>query len=487
MIFAKNKVKSSLAIAGISLLISMNGYAAESPSIDLDLEEKVWTASNSMLTSLESQVTKVIQTNPRDPYSSYLLSIYYMNIYKQNQGGLDALRKASSLARQAIDLDPNGSLGYLALSNIALDIGQADKALSLIDQMDKAATTSGWRKDLIKSKIYIHVGSKADKIEQFSLLLGKNKAPISLFSYFAYGMLETLKPEEAIGAASAWYTTYKDRNINFLLGRSYQRAGKNKEAHKHYSRAIKKGLSNLDLYVEDGLLLLNHLDRPKEALKLFEKAITSAKESMDYESTILADIHLHKGFAHLVLNQTDEAIEDHIKSIDAYSAKQKLLQHMAKKYRTMGRSKVLADLLTKTAEEVPGLSYSHALLGEVLSDDIKAPNRALKAYADAITLSPESSEYYNGMGLAYYKLKRFKSAVDVFTIASELNPEDATSRYNIACMLAILGRQDEALTNLKGALSLDPSLIGSAVDDDDFQNIKHHPSFKALTTEVIAH
>jgi tetratricopeptide (TPR) repeat protein len=461
--------------------------SSEASSKKFELENSIWLSSQKMLVDSESKMIRVIQEHPKAVYSNYLLSIYYMKLYKEDALGLEALRRASLLARQSIDLDPKSNFGYLALANIAIDIGQADKALSLIEQIEADQSNSIWQTDLIKAKVLIHVGTNQQKIDHFSKLVSHETLPPELFSHFAYAMLEDFSPKKAKGIVSGWYTTKKSHEINFLLGRAFQRDEKYKDANKQFDIAIKKGSKNLDLLVENGLVLMNHMNSPKKALKHFDKAIEVAKFKKEYHSIILADIHLHKGLAHLKLNQVKSAIESHVKSVKEFSSKEKLLRHLVSKYRKLGKPKELANLLSNINEEVPGLSMSYALLGEVLSDDIKKPNQAIKAYSDAITLSPDSPEYYSGMGLAYYKLKKFQSAADVFTIASQLNPEDASAKYNIACMLAILGKNEDAIENLKGALALDPSLQSSALTDSDFTNLKHDPTFKALTTNNLAH
>ena len=52
--------------------------------------------------------------------------------------------------------------------------------------------------------------------------------------------------------------------------------------------------------------------------------------------------------------------------------------------------------------EVPGSGAIYALHGEVLSEKLAKHEAAEESYKSAILLEPTKSEYYTGLGLAYY-------------------------------------------------------------------------------------
>lgn len=451
------------------------------------LEVKVWTAPKAELNSLEPEIMRLMQEKPEEVYSSYLASIYYMKKYKEQNIGLDAIRRASLLARQAIDLDETSSYGYLALANIAIEIGQSQKALELIEQIDLAEVSTDWRQEALKAKLYVHLGHTSDKIDHFNKLVDKKVLPEKLFIYFAYPMLEDLPSRKAVKTTRLWLSKNPSSNNHFLLGRSFQRDSNYKMAHRYYRKAISKKSNNLDLYVEDGIILMNEMKDYKKAISRFERSIEIAKESKQYSQTIKADINLHLGFANLLAGDQKSAIESHVTSMRSYNQKEKLVRHLTAKYRAYQKPKELKKLLEKINLEVPGLALSYALLGEVVANDLNKPKEAVEIYANAITIDPDNSTYYNGLGLAFYKLENYVSAEKVFTIATKIDPNDATARYNVACMQALQGQSSLAITNLKTAISLDPDLLTSALSDKDFSTIRNLPSFKALTREALAH
>jgi tetratricopeptide (TPR) repeat protein len=123
----------------------------------------------------------------------------------------------------------------------------------------------------------------------------------------------------------------------------------------------------------------------------------------------------------------------------------------------------------------------HAILGETLSEHLSQHQDAISAFTDAITLDPERGDFYNGMGLAYYRAKNYPQALKLFAAAMRLDPKDAVAKYNEACVLSILGRRDEALESLADAISLDPQLLQTARKDTDLANIRSVPRFREIT------
>lgn len=450
-------------------------------------EAEIWLASPKMLSQYKNHAVKRIQEQPKSIYNTYLLSIIYLLEFEKSGTEIQSLKKSTQLARQAIDLDPQSIYGYLALANIAQQVGQHNKALELITEFEKTHSSRNWRTQYIKAKILNDVGTKSQQVDHLTEIVRDKDFDNELFSSIAYEVLEKIDPTTVKTTIEHWKKTDSRRDYGLLLGRAHQKLGNKEKAHLTYDISIRQGSINLDLIIEDGIILLNDLNNPEKALERFNTAIEVATDKQIFDSLIKADIELHRGFSYLKMGKTDKAILSHIESVKHYSQKDSLLKHLSNKYRAIGASRQLKELLEKFGEEIPGLSMSYALLGEVFTEDLNTPTKALKAYADAITISPERAPYYSGMGLAYYKLNRFESAINVFKIASELSPNDGTAKYNIACMQAILGDKISAMKSLSEALALDPSLINSAVNDLDLTNIRDEPEFMNLTEQTVAH
>ena len=67
-----------------------------------------------------------------------------------------------------------------------------------------------------------------------------------------------------------------------------------------------------------------------------------------------------------------------------------------------------------------------------------------------------------------------------FELLATKRADFAPAHYNSACMLAILGNQEQALAFLKTAIELDPSYIQKAQSDTDLSSLRETPAFKAL-------
>ncbi|MBK7872365.1 MAG: tetratricopeptide repeat protein [Saprospiraceae bacterium] len=60
------------------------------------------------------------------------------------------------------------------------------------------------------------------------------------------------------------------------------------------------------------------------------------------------------------------------------------------------------------------------------------------------------------------------------------NPNDAVAQYNIACIFSLTGQTKKALDGLEQALKKGYSSYGWILVDEDLDNIRNLPQFKAL-------
>ena len=86
------------------------------------------------------------------------------------------------------------------------------------------------------------------------------------------------------------------------------------------------------------------------------------------------------------------------------------------------------------------LGYGEALM---LSGD---PTHAESAIRDVIKMSPRLATAYNSLGMALFKQKKYKDAVDSFRQAISLMPDEPGFRYDLALA-------DMAMRNTEGAIS----------------------------------
>jgi Flp pilus assembly protein TadD len=68
----------------------------------------------------------------------------------------------------------------------------------------------------------------------------------------------------------------------------------------------------------------------------------------------------------------------------------------------------------------------------------------------------------------------------IFAEGMERFPEHASLRYNLACMHALDGNGEQALTALRRAIELNPQAREWALADEDLQSLRGSEEFDAL-------
>ena len=82
------------------------------------------------------------------------------------------------------------------------------------------------------------------------------------------------------------------------------------------------------------------------------------------------------------------------------------------------------------------------------------PQEAIDAYKKAIDADPDSSMAYNGLGVVYAGLKRYKDAVDAYQRAIKLEPDSAWTRSNLGLAYIKMGMFREAVEALQQAIKI---------------------------------
>ncbi|HJP14402.1 MAG TPA: tetratricopeptide repeat protein [Nitrospinota bacterium] len=77
-------------------------------------------------------------------------------------------------------------------------------------------------------------------------------------------------------------------------------------------------------------------------------------------------------------------------------------------------------------------------------------------YAFALEADPENVHYFNRLGLAFRRQKKFREAIENYRKANAIAPDDAVVFYNMAIALAKSGDFNQAIGSLRRALVLQP-------------------------------
>jgi len=94
--------------------------------------------------------------------------------------------------------------------------------------------------------------------------------------------------------------------------------------------------------------------------------------------------------------------------------------------------------------------------------------------------SPDQVEALRVLGELTSRKGLLARALEIDRRLVALLPEDALARYNLACSLALVGRDDEALDCLAAAFRLGYDDVAHMEVDPDLASLRGRPEFRAL-------
>ena len=127
------------------------------------------------------------------------------------------------------------------------------------------------------------------------------------------------------------------------------------------------------------------------------------------------------------------------------------------------------------------LGISHNL--GLMLYDARQYDQAIEEYTKAIELKPEDGYSYARRGWTYVKLNDAEKASADFSKTGELLKEDGRPAYIAAGGYAYLSRVNEACDMLRKALERDHSLLDEVQSDSDFDSVRGTAEFLELMAE----
>jgi tetratricopeptide (TPR) repeat protein len=102
---------------------------------------------------------------------------------------------------------------------------------------------------------------------------------------------------------------------------------------------------------------------------------------------------------------------------------------------------------------------------------------AKRFYEEALKLNSRHVDALNNLGVVYLHEKDYSAAQRKFEAITRIEPDDADSYYNLACLHAVKGEKTQGLAYLKKAISLNPLVRTWARMDRDLDNLRSTPEF----------
>jgi Flp pilus assembly protein TadD len=136
--------------------------------------------------------------------------------------------------------------------------------------------------------------------------------------------------------------------------------------------------------------------------------------------------------------------------------------------------------------ENPGGLKAHVLFlrGQAL--------RAMEEFGEAVKMFREAAEYEPqnihirlALGWCYKRCRRLDLAIQALEEALEADASHAILHYNLACYWSLAGNVKLAVTYLSQAFDLEPEYRDLVHCERDFDPIRNHPHFQALTSVIV--
>jgi tetratricopeptide (TPR) repeat protein len=193
---------------------------------------------------------------------------------------------------------------------------------------------------------------------------------------------------------------------------------------------------------------LRELDRHREALASFDRAIALAPET--------AELHLQRGEELEYSGRTAEALAAFGRAAELAPDDDDAHYHRGRMLEKLGRHEEALAAYDRALAVAPDDPYVHSRRGDALLTLGRCPE-ALAAADCAVALAPAFSYAHTVRGRALNCLGRHEEALAALDQALALDPEDAEAHSHRGESLQALGRCEEALAAYDRALALDGS------------------------------
>lgn len=118
--------------------------------------------------------------------------------------------------------------------------------------------------------------------------------------------------------------------------------------------------------------------------------------------------------------------------------------------------------------------------------------RVMNRYEEAIgplnaakEIEPDNIHILLALGWCYKRVNKIEAAIQALEDAMASCPEEAIIHYNLACYWSLANNVPLALIYLAQSFDLDPKYRDLVQDEKDFDLLRNHPEFVALTSVIV--
>ena len=374
------------------------------------------------------------------------------------------------------------------------------------------------------SKKYLH------KVAYTQNNLGNLYSELNRFEDAEDMYLSSLKLREMLASKNPERYLPKIADTWNNIGELYRKSKRTEDALEMYHSALKVYkalaekkpkifLSKVAITQNNLGIIYQELRRFKIAQKMYLEALNIreklAKNDPEENFPEIADLQNNLGILYQEIKRIEDARKMYLRALkvykelaervpEAYLPKVAMTQNnLGILYRELqmfeGTEEIFLDTLKVYTElagknpevYLPNVAMTQNNLGNFyvdlsrFEDAQKMFLASLKVYKTLI--SPNLDIYLadvamtqNNLGILYYESKDFDKAEGFFKDALEIDPNNCNVLFNVACLESIKNNAAISLLYLKKAIDLDPSLINSIKEEEDFNNIRNTKEFKEI-------
>lgn len=178
-------------------------------------------------------------------------------------------------------------------------------------------------------------------------------------------------------------------------------------------------------------------------------------------------LNLDKSRTHRVNTKTE--IEDPIDPDRPPT--ERTLYIMADILATQGRDQEAEALYGRILSEYPTFMLAYNDYAELLMRQRRIP-AAMKVLESGLQVNPNDPVLINNMGMCWLIRTDYEKALQYFTTAAGLVPENTRYRSNMATALALMGRRNEALSLYKQVLTEEEAAENIQILFDSLEKIE---------------
>jgi serine/threonine protein kinase/tetratricopeptide (TPR) repeat protein len=222
-----------------------------------------------------------------------------------------------------------------------------------------------------------------------------------------------------------------------------------------------------------------------------QQADSASQRAVELDPT-LAEAHAARGLVLSCQKRLDEADEELRRAMELDATLFEAPYYYARKLQMEGRLLEAAQYFDRAAElredDFQASGLAQALYGSLgrTDDEKRAARRCLDAAKRAIAVNPGDSRALQYGALGHFHLGDIQQAKEWIDRAAEVDPDEISALYNIACLTSLIGNPDRALDLLDRAIDLGWSRPEWLKNDPDLANVRAHPGYPALLARLNA-